>query len=90
MSGRVVFHSALLLAACVLAGSGVAQARILQFAPADRAVSNISGSANGLNDYFNQVALAPVPGEVTKTITLNFGPLHFQEVVKTVPKTCRS
>jgi len=89
MSGGSVFRYGLSLAACVLAGSGVAQARIAQTRPDYGAVPNVLGS-DGLNGYYSRIPAAPAPGEVTKTITLNFGPLHFQEVLKSAPKTCRS
>ncbi len=88
MSAGTIFRCGLLLAACVLAGSGVAQASIVQSQPAKGAIPDILGP-DGLNGYYNRNPEAD-QDQVTKTITLNFGPLHFQEILRSTPRTCHS
>jgi hypothetical protein len=90
MSGHAMFRCGLVLAGFLLGASSVAEAKIPQsrqalFAPgrayANTLIENLGGSISG-----------PCQGNsvVTKTVTLNFGPLHYQEVLTDTPKTCRS
>jgi hypothetical protein len=91
MSGQAVIRCGLLLAGFVLGVTGVAQAKIPRSQPAVGAVSG-GAAINDLSEIFGRMPGQAIPGgpEITKTITLNFGPLHFQEVLSATPKACRS
>jgi hypothetical protein len=83
------FKSCLLLSVVLLAATNLAQAKIIQ---SETASNNVSGLANpqALQTYLNSVPQnQPNTAAVeSKTITLNFGPFHFQEVVQHPLKAC--
>ena len=91
MSGLAIFRQGIWVAGLMMAAAGVAQAKIPQSQQAIPVIPDVAGpgSASG---YVKHCPVVPAPGDsiVTETITLNFGPLHFQEITKTARKTCLS
>jgi hypothetical protein len=82
------FKSCLLLSVVLLAATNVAQAKILQ---SETALNTMPGLADSkaLPTYLD--AISPDQNSATlesRTITLNFGPFHFQEVVQHPLKAC--
>jgi hypothetical protein len=85
MAGRTAFKTCLTFTVLIVAATNIAQAKIIQ---SDRAASNAT-DRQALEQYFNSLPNeAPgAPGD-SRTIMLNFGPLHFQEVFSPAPKAC--
>jgi hypothetical protein len=80
-----IFKSCLILAVAILVATNVAQARIIQSEPAAPSLAD----PQALQTYLDTPPLNQANTAVeSKTITLNFGPFHFQEVVKHPPKAC--
>jgi len=84
-----MFRCALVLAGFVLGASSVAEAKIPQ---SRQAVLPEGAYSAMLSENLGASIAGPCQGNsvVTKTVTLNFGPLHYQEVLTNSPKTCRS
>jgi methionine-rich copper-binding protein CopC len=80
--------SCLLLSVVLLAATNLAQAKIIQSETASNSMSGLDPQA--LQTYLNSVPQnQPNTAKVeSKTITLNFGPFHFQEVVQHPLKAC--
>jgi hypothetical protein len=91
MSGHTIFRIGLLLTGFVLAATGAAEAKIPQSQHAAAAGPN-AVNPNALSENPSQSFAPPVQRqcEVTKIVTLDFGPLHFQEILKSSSKICRS
>jgi hypothetical protein len=82
------FKSCLLLTVVVLAATNVAQAKIIQSEPVLNAAPSLA-DPQALQTYLDTLPLnQPKTAAESETITLNFGPLHFQEVVKHPVKAC--
>ena len=83
------FKSCLMLTVVILAATNVAQAKIIQSEPAFNTTMNLT-DLQALQKYLDAIPLNQTKTAVaeSKTITLNFGPLHFQEVVKHPVKAC--
>jgi hypothetical protein len=82
------FKACLLLAVLILAATNAAQAKIIQSEPVLNAGPALADPL-ALQAYLNSLPInqAKTAAE-SETITLNFGPLHFQEVVRRPVKAC--
>jgi len=91
MSVHAVFRCGLLLIGFVLGAVGVAEAKIPPSQASARTVPDAMDT-NALSEYPNHSLTPPAQEacETTKTLTLNFGPLHFQEILKSTLRTCHS
>jgi hypothetical protein len=90
MSGHAMFRCVLVLAGFLLGASSVAEAKIPQTRQVRLQPDNVY--SNMLSENFDASLSGPCQGNsvVTKTVTLNFGPLHYQEVFTAAPRNCRS
>ncbi len=85
------FKSCMLFTVLLLAATNVAQAKITQFEAVVNTAPKLA-DPQALQAHLNTMTLAQANGAAaeSKTITLNFGPLHFQEVIRLTPKSCPS
>lgn len=91
MPVHAIWRCGLLLTGFLMGASGVAEAKIPQFQHSVGAVPDVM-DPNAVSGNPRKPLAVPVQEEceVTKTVTVNFGPLHFQEVVKSTSRICHS